>query len=156
MYGVHVDVFTDHKSLHYVFTQRDLNLWQRRWLELLKDYDMSVLYHPDKANMVTDSLSRMTMGSVSHIDEAKKDLAKKVHRMARLGVRLEGSPNRGAIVHHNSESSLVVENKSKKYLDKSLMKFKEAVLVKLNETFSVGAMVFYGAKGDFVFPMWMG
>ena len=42
LYGVHVDVFTDHKSLKYVFTQKDLNLRQRRWLELLKDYDMSV------------------------------------------------------------------------------------------------------------------
>ena len=55
MYGVH-DVFIDHKSLQYVFTQRDLNLRQRRWLELLKDYDMSVLYHPGKANVVADAL----------------------------------------------------------------------------------------------------
>ncbi|WMV13624.1 hypothetical protein MTR67_007009 [Solanum verrucosum] len=50
LYGVYVDVFTDHKSLQYVFTQKDLNLRQRRWLELLKDYDMSALYHPSKAN----------------------------------------------------------------------------------------------------------
>ncbi|KAH0644892.1 hypothetical protein KY284_032776 [Solanum tuberosum] len=46
LYGVHVDVFTDHKSFQYVFNQKDLNRRQRRWLELLKDYDMSVLYHP--------------------------------------------------------------------------------------------------------------
>ena len=52
LYGVHVDVFTDHKSLQYVFTQKELNLPQRRWLELLKDYNMSVLYHPSKANVV--------------------------------------------------------------------------------------------------------
>ena len=68
LYGVHVDVHTDHKSLQYVFTQKKLNLRQRRWLELLKDYGMSVLYHPDKANVVADALSRMTMGSVSHLD----------------------------------------------------------------------------------------
>ncbi|WMV25700.1 hypothetical protein MTR67_019085 [Solanum verrucosum] len=48
LYGVHVDVFTDHKSLQYVFTQKDLNLRQRRWLEFLKDYDMSVHYHSGK------------------------------------------------------------------------------------------------------------
>ena len=48
LYGVHVDVFTDLKSLQYVFTQRELNLRQRRWLELLKNYDMSVHYHPGK------------------------------------------------------------------------------------------------------------
>ncbi|WMV55015.1 hypothetical protein MTR67_048400, partial [Solanum verrucosum] len=55
LYGVHVDVFTDHKSLQYVFTQKDLNLRQRRWLEFLKDYDMSVHYHPGKANVVVDA-----------------------------------------------------------------------------------------------------
>ncbi|WMV50116.1 hypothetical protein MTR67_043501 [Solanum verrucosum] len=50
LYGVHVDVFTDHKSLQYVFTQKDLNLRQRRWLEFLKDYDLSVHYHPGHTN----------------------------------------------------------------------------------------------------------
>ena len=54
---------------------------------------MSFLYHPSKANVVADALSRITMGSVSHIDEAKRDLTKEVHRLARLGVRLEGSLN---------------------------------------------------------------
>ena len=62
--GVHVVVFADQKRLQYVFTEKKLNLRQRRWLQLLKDYDMSVLYHPDKANVVADSLSRMNMGSV--------------------------------------------------------------------------------------------
>ena len=44
--GVYVDVFICHKSLQYVFTQKELNLRQRRWLKFLKDYDMSVHYHP--------------------------------------------------------------------------------------------------------------
>ncbi|WMV30317.1 hypothetical protein MTR67_023702, partial [Solanum verrucosum] len=65
LYGVHVDVFTDHKSLQYVFSQKEMNLRQRRWLELLKDYDMSVHYHPDKANVVADELSRLSKGSVT-------------------------------------------------------------------------------------------
>src|SRR5688572_6806988 len=76
IYGVHVDVFTDHKSLQYVFTHKELNLRQRRWLELLKDYDMSILYHPGKANIVADALSRLSMGSTTHIEEDKKELAK--------------------------------------------------------------------------------
>ena len=88
LYGVHVDVFTDHKSLQYVFTQRELNLRQRRWLELLKDYDMSVLYHSGKATVVADALSRVSMGSVSHVVEGKKELARDVHRLARLRVGL--------------------------------------------------------------------
>ena len=86
MYGVHVDVHTDHKSLQYVFTQKELNLHQRRLLELLKFYDMRVHYNPGKANMVVYALSRMTMGNVSHIYEANKDLVKDVHRLSRMGV----------------------------------------------------------------------
>ena len=73
-YGVHVDVFTVQKSLQYVFTQRELNLRQCRWLELLKDYDMNVHYHPGKANVVHDALSRMSMGSTTHVEDEKKDL----------------------------------------------------------------------------------
>ena len=48
LYGVHVDVFTYYKILQYVFTQKELNLCQSRWLEFLKDYDMSVHYHSGK------------------------------------------------------------------------------------------------------------
>src|SRR5687767_13304654 len=88
LYGIHVDVFTDHKSLQYVFTQKDLNIRQRRRLELLKDYDMSVLYHLGKANVVADPLSRLSMGSTSHIEDSKKELVRDVHRLAHLVVRL--------------------------------------------------------------------
>ena len=86
MYDVHVDVYIDHKSLQYVFTQKELNLRQKRWLKILKDYNMSVLNHLDKANVVVDAISGMTVGSVSHVEEAKKDLVKDVHRLSRLGV----------------------------------------------------------------------
>jgi hypothetical protein len=51
-------VYTDHKSLKYIFTQKDLKLRQRRWLELIKDYDLEIHYHPRKANLVADALSR--------------------------------------------------------------------------------------------------
>jgi hypothetical protein len=50
-------IFTDHKSLKYFFTQADLNMRQRRWLELIKDYDLEIHYHPSKANVVADALS---------------------------------------------------------------------------------------------------
>ncbi|WMV58815.1 hypothetical protein MTR67_052200 [Solanum verrucosum] len=107
LYGVHVDVFTDHKSLQYVFNQKDLNLRQRRWVELLKDYDISVLYHPGKSNVVANALSRSSMGSVAHIKEKKKELVRYVHRLARLGVQLVDSIKGGVMVHNNSESSFV-------------------------------------------------
>jgi hypothetical protein len=47
----------DHKSLKYIFTQPDLNMRQRRWLELIKDYELEVHYHPGKANIIADALS---------------------------------------------------------------------------------------------------
>ena len=99
---------------------------------------MSVLYHPGKANVVVNCLCQMNVGSVSHLDEAKKDIVKEVHRLARLGVRLDGSPNGGAIVYYNPKSSLVVEVKSKQHLDLALMEMNEWVLDKLNESFSLG------------------
>jgi hypothetical protein len=53
-----VHIYTDHKRLKYLLTQPDLNMRQRRWLELIKDYELEVHYHPDKANVVADALSR--------------------------------------------------------------------------------------------------
>jgi hypothetical protein len=52
------DIYTDHKSLKYIFTQPDLNLRQRRWLELIKDYNLEIHYHSGKANVVVDALSQ--------------------------------------------------------------------------------------------------
>ena len=50
--GNKCEIYTDHKSLKYIFTQPDLNLRQRRWLELVKDYNLEIHYHPGKANVV--------------------------------------------------------------------------------------------------------
>ena len=58
LYGARFEVFSDHKSLKYLFDQKELNMRQRRWLEFLKDYDFSLNYHPGKANVVADALSR--------------------------------------------------------------------------------------------------
>ena len=58
MLGNVCHIYTDHKSLKYIFTQLELNMRQRRWLELIKDYNLEVHYHPGKANVVADALSQ--------------------------------------------------------------------------------------------------
>ena len=67
LYGETCEIFIDHKSLKYIFQQRDLNPRQRRWMELLKDYDYTIQYHPGRSNIVADALSRKSSGSLAHI-----------------------------------------------------------------------------------------
>ena len=61
LYGEKCLIYTDHKSLKYLPLQQELNLRQRRWMELIKDYDCVIDYHPGKANVVADALSRKLM-----------------------------------------------------------------------------------------------
>ena len=67
LYGEQFEVFSDHKSLKYIFTQRDLNMRQRRWMEFLEDYDFTLHYHPGKENVVADSLSQNSQGVLASI-----------------------------------------------------------------------------------------
>jgi hypothetical protein len=66
--GKGCELYTDHKSLKYIFTQSNLNLSQRRWLELIKDYDLEINYHPGKANVVANALSQR-----SHVSQLVMD-----------------------------------------------------------------------------------
>ena len=63
LYGERIQVYTNHKSLKYLFTQKELIMRQHRWLKLVKDYDVEILHHPGKANVVADALSRKTAHS---------------------------------------------------------------------------------------------
>ncbi|TYK21579.1 pol protein [Cucumis melo var. makuwa] len=67
LYGEKIQIFTDHKSLKYFFTQKELNMRQKRWLELVKDYDCEILYHSGKANVVADALCRKVAHSAALI-----------------------------------------------------------------------------------------
>ncbi|XP_055824326.1 uncharacterized protein LOC129892804 [Solanum dulcamara] len=97
---MHVNVFTDHKSLQYMFTQKELNL-------------------------------RLSMGSTAHVEEGKEELAKEVHRLARLGVQLIDSGEGGTIVRNGAESSLV----AKCLRDHSLVVLTEKIRVKESLTY---------------------
>jgi hypothetical protein len=79
--GAHYNIYTDHKSLKYIFTQANLNMRQRRWLELIKDYDLEVHYHPGKANVVADALSRKAQCNYLTIDSKVTSLCNELHNM---------------------------------------------------------------------------
>ena len=67
LYGEHFEVYLDDKSLKYIFAQQDLNMRQRMWIEFLEDYDFTLHYHPGKANVVADALSRKSRGALASI-----------------------------------------------------------------------------------------
>jgi hypothetical protein len=71
----------DHKSLKYIFTQSNLNLSQRRWLELIKDYDLGIDYHPGKANMVADALSHRSHVSQLVVDRVPFELCEEFDKL---------------------------------------------------------------------------
>ena len=67
LYSEQFEVFSDHKILKYIFTQRDLNTRQRRWIKYLEDYDFALYYHPDKENVVAHALSLKPLGVLASI-----------------------------------------------------------------------------------------
>ena len=103
--------------------------------------------------MVEDALGHMTMGSLSNVEEGNKGLAKYVNRLVRLGVRLDDCPNACYVVYNNSELFLLVEVKSKQHFDFLLMELKESVLVKFNESFTQGEMLYLCTKEYCVYQM---
>ncbi|GJX41644.1 reverse transcriptase domain-containing protein [Tanacetum coccineum] len=73
LYGMKCVVFTDHKSLQHILDQKELNMRQRRWLELLSDYDCELRYHPGKANVVADALSRKSRPKPLRVEARKEE-----------------------------------------------------------------------------------
>jgi hypothetical protein len=79
--GKRCELCTDQKSLKYIFTQSILNLRQRRWLELIKDYDLGINYHPGKANVVADALSRRSHVSQLVVDRMPFELCEEFDKL---------------------------------------------------------------------------
>jgi hypothetical protein len=82
LYGQKCDIYTDHKSPKYIFTQSELNMRQRRWLELIKDYELDIHYHPGKANVVADVLSRKSQVNMLAAHPMSFELVKEFDRLS--------------------------------------------------------------------------
>jgi ribonuclease HI len=79
--GKRYELYMDHKSLKYIFTQLNLNLRQRRWLELIKDYDLRINYHPMKANVVANALSQRSHVSQLVVDSMPFELCEEFDKL---------------------------------------------------------------------------
>ena len=115
---------------------------------------MSVHYDPGKANVVADALSRLSMGSLAHAEEKRKELVKDIHWVAGLGVLLLSILDSGVTVHNGAESSLIVEVKEKQESDPILLELRNEVHNQRVEVFSQREMVYIATKVDCVFLMW--
>ncbi|GJR74383.1 putative reverse transcriptase domain-containing protein [Tanacetum coccineum] len=127
LYGTKCTVFTDHKSLQHILDQKELNMRQRRWLELLTDYDFEIRYHPLKANVVADALSRkerikplrvralvMTIG----LDLPKKILEARIE--ARKPENLKSEDVKGMLIENSKDPEKPRKEKLKPHADETL------------------------------------
>ena len=109
LYGEQFEVYSNHKSLKYIFTQRDLNMRQRRWMEFLKDYDFTLHYHPGKANVVADALSRKSRGALASIASREWRMLETVGQFG-LQYREQAQGTLGSLVATPSLLSRVIES----------------------------------------------
>ena len=99
-------------------------------MELLKDYDITILYHPDKANVVADALSRKagSIGSLAHLMISRHPLAREVHTLANDFLRLEVLEKGGLLACVEARSSFLDKIKGKKFTDEKLIRIRDMVL----------------------------
>ena len=121
LYGVPCRIVTDPKSLQYLFTQKDLNIRQRRWVELIKDYECTIEYHPGKANVVADALSRKSTDSISHL---KAVYLPRLVELRSLGVRLELTDNRALLATFHVRPILIDMIRELQTQDPTMIKLK--------------------------------
>jgi hypothetical protein len=119
--GAHCNIYTDHKSLKYIFTQAGLNMRQRRWLELIKDYDLEVHYHPGKANVVADVLSRKARCNCVNMDARVTTLC---DELCKLNLEVVSS---GALHYISVEPTLQEQIVRAQIEDKGVQVIKEMI-----------------------------
>jgi hypothetical protein len=125
--GAHCNIYTDHKSLKYISTQADLNMRHRRWLELIKDYDLEVHYHPGKANVVADGLSRKAQCNCVSMDAKITTL---YDELCKLNIEVVSS---GALSYISVEPTLQEQIVMAQIGDKGVQVIKEMIGQKVDK-----------------------
>ena len=124
LYGVPCRIFTDHKSLQYLFSQKDLNMRQRRWIELIKDYDCTIEYHLGKANVVADALSRKPSSSLAQL---KAEYLLMLVELRSMGVSLETTESGTLVAAFHVRPVLVDRVRDLQAQDPYLMKLRSKI-----------------------------
>lgn len=117
-------IFIDHKSLKYIFSQKELNLRQRRWMEVIKDYDCTINYHAGKANVVADALSQKSSSSLACLKVGRISL---LHELKDLNAALQVKNLNILFAHLKAQPTLVNQIKRAQMEDLSLMKIANEV-----------------------------
>jgi hypothetical protein len=145
LYGQNCDIYTDHKSLKYIFTKSKLNMRQRRWLELIKDYELEIHYHPGKANVVADALSGKSQVNMMVAHLMSYELAKKFDKLSL------GFLNSTQGVTFELETTLEQEIKDGQKNDEKINEIQQLILDGKGKDFRKTWKVWYGLNIGCVF-----
>ncbi|KAD1378137.1 hypothetical protein E3N88_42914 [Mikania micrantha] len=113
LYGTKCTIYTDHKSLQHIFEQKELNMRQRRWLELLNDYECAIKYHPGKANVVADALSQKNVEALKPENLAAESLRGMEQQLTEKANGLQYFMERVWVPHHGNLRDLVMDEAHK-------------------------------------------
>jgi hypothetical protein len=141
------EVYSDHKSLKYIFTQPDLNLRQQRWLELIKDYDLGINYHPGKANVMADALSRRC-----HLNmlATRKLLPEFCKEFEKLNLGWVSSTE---VITMEVDSTLEQDIQNGQLQDAKVQEIKEQIKEEKLQDLVLMSKVSYGTRNVYVFSM---
>ncbi|WVZ89331.1 hypothetical protein U9M48_035752, partial [Paspalum notatum var. saurae] len=133
-------IYTDHKSLKYILTQPELNMRQRRWLELLKDYDLEIHYHPGKANVVVDALSRRAHCHVLEVRPTARVICCEIDEMEVITEQM--AELYSLIIEPTIKEQIITAQKQ----DKSMAYIREGIDEKKRVCFTLDEKGSYGSR----------
>jgi hypothetical protein len=143
--GTKCQVYMDHKSLKYIFTQKDLNHRQRRWLELIKDYDLEIHYHPGKTNLVADALSQKEHVHSAIVAQLPDEIVEDFRRL-NLGIVAHSE---GVII--DVEPTLEQEIRKGQVGDAKIQEIKDLITEGRGPEFTRMSKAPYGSRTGYVF-----